>query len=234
MCNKGPGGRAAGDGVQHGGLHLHEAPAVHEVPHMLDELGADDKIALHVGVDDQVHIALAVTQLRVGQAVELLRQGEQRLAQQGHLLAAHGHLAPLGPEHHALYTYDIADIQLFEAVILLLAHFVLPGVELDAAALVLQVAEGDLSHAPLGHEPPRQRDGLLLHGVEVLFDLGAVAVGHISGDLKGVVSALLKLLELIPADLQQLGQIFPGRLRGLLGILLFGHAAHSYLKFVLS
>ena len=54
--DEGPGGGAAGDGVEDGGLNLHKAPGVHEVTHVLDELGADDEVALHLGVDDEVKI----------------------------------------------------------------------------------------------------------------------------------------------------------------------------------
>ena len=73
-----------------------------------------------------------------------------------------------------------------------------------------------LAHAPLAHEPPGQPDGLAFHLLEVFFHFTAV-VGHvIPGDSKGVLSRLLQLGELVPADLEQLRQ---GRL-GLDGLLL--------------
>ena len=225
--DEGPGGGAAGDGVQNGGLHLHVTPVVQKVPHMLDELGPEHKGALHLRVDDQVHIPLAVAQLGVGQAVELLRQGQQGLAQQGDLLHPHGHLPPLGAEDHALDAHDVADVELLEAVVLRLVHLVPPGVELDAARLVLQVAEGHLAHAPLGHEAAGDGHRLPLQGVKVGLDVGGVVVHHVLGDLEGVVPALLQLLQLVPAHLGQLGQIL---LLGSGVVLLFGHAAiHSYL-----
>ena len=214
--DEGTGSGAAGDGVQDGGLHLHIAPAVQEVPHMLDELGADDEVALHLRVDDQVHISLAVAQLGVGQAVKFLRQGQKGLGQQGHRLHPDGHLPPLGAEHDALHSHDVADIQLLEAVVLLPIHLVPAGIELDAARLVLQVAEGHLAHAPLGHEPPGQRDLAALHGVKIRLDGGAVVGDLIFGDLEGVTPPLLELLQLVPADLEQLGQV-------LLLVLLFSH-----------
>ena len=153
---------------------------------MLDELGADDEVALHLRVDDQVHISLAVAQLGVGQAVKFLRQGQKGLGQQGHRLHPDGHLPPLGAEHDALHSHDVADIQLLEAVVLLPIHLVPAGIELDAARLVLQVAEGHLAHAPLGHEPPGQRDLAALHGVKIRLDGGAVVGDLIFGDLEGV------------------------------------------------
>ena len=70
--DEGPGGGPAGDGIQHRSLHLNKAPAVHKVPDVLDKSGANDEVALHLRVDDQVHIPLAVAQLGAGQAMELL------------------------------------------------------------------------------------------------------------------------------------------------------------------
>ena len=219
--DEGPGGGPAGDGVQHRRLHLHKAPAVHKVPDVLDELGAYHKVALYLRVDDQVHIPLAVAQLGAGQAVELLRQGQQGLAEQGDIHHPDGHLPPLGAEDHAVDPHDVADVVLFKAVILLRVHLVLPGVELDAAGFVLQIAEGHLAHPPLGHQPPGDRHLFALQGVEVLFDARGVAVRHVPGDGEGVVSALLELLQLVPADLQQLRQIFLFGRAGL--VVLIGH-----------
>ena len=225
--DEGAGGGAAGDGVENGGLHLHKAPVVHELPDVLDKLGADDKVPLHLGIDNQVHIPLAVAQLRVGQAVELLRQGQQGLAQQGHPLHPDGHLAPLGAEHHALDAYDVANVKLLESGVLRLVHLIPAGIQLDAPGLVLQIAEGHLTHAPLGHEPPGHGHSLPLQGVKIRLDVGAVVVHLIPGDLEGVVPALLKLLQLIPSDLEQLRQVL---LLGDLLILLVGHCFHSYLS----
>ena len=225
--DKGAGGGAAGDGVENRGLHLHKAPVVHELPDVLDKLGADDKVPLHLGIDDQIHIPLAVAQLRVGQAVELLRQGQQGLAQQGHPLHPDRHLAPLGAEHHALDAHDVANVKPFEAGVLRLIHLVSAGIQLDAPGLVLQITEGHLAHAPLGHEPPGHRHSLPLQGVKIRLDVGAVVVHLIPGDLEGVVPALLKLLQLIPSDLEQLRQVL---LLGDLLILLVGHCFHSYLS----
>ena len=162
--------------------------------------------ALHLRVDDQVHVPLAVAQLGVGQAVELLGQGQQGLAQQGDGLHPHGHLAPLGAEDHALHAHDVADVELLEAVVLRLVHLVPPGVELDAARLVLQVAEGHLAHAALGHEAAGDGHLRALQGVKIRLDVGAVVVYLILGDLKGIVPrSRWSSLQLVPADLGQLG-----------------------------
>ena len=196
---------------------------------MLDKLGAEHEGALHLRVDDQIHVPLAVAQLGVGQAVELLGQGQQGLGEQGDGLHPHGHLAPLGAEDHALHPHNVADVKLLEAVVLRLVHLVPPGVELDAARLVLQIAEGHLAHAPLGHEAAGDGHLAALQGVKIRLNVSAVVIYFILGNLKGVVAALLQLLELVPADLHQLGQVL--LLGGGVLLLILGQRDHSYLLF---
>ena len=75
-------GRAAGNGVEDGGLDLDIAHIVQIIPQMLDELRADDEVALDLGVHDQVDITLTIAGLLVGQAVELLGQRQQGFGQE--------------------------------------------------------------------------------------------------------------------------------------------------------
>ena len=164
-------GRAAGNGVEDGGLDLDIAHIVQIIPQMLDELRADDEVALDLGVHDQVDITLTIAGLLVGQAVELLGQRQQGFGQERDRLRAHGHFAALGAEDLALDADDIADVVFLEAVVRGLVHLILAGVELDAAGLVLQIAEGDLAHAALGHETARDGDGFALHLVKMVLDL---------------------------------------------------------------
>ena len=204
--NEGPGGGAAGDGVQDRGLHLQVVPVIQILAHMLDEGGADLEGAAHVLVHDEVHVPLAVAHLLVGQAVELLRQGLERLGEERHAVGLHGDLAPLGLEDLPFHAHDVADVQLLELVEGLLAQLVDADVDLDAALHVLQVAEHGLAHAPLGHEPAGHGGHSALQGVKVLLDVGGVVLHHILGDLEGVLSRVLKLLELGAADEPLLGQ----------------------------
>jgi len=139
--DKGSGRRAAGDGVEHRGLDLHIAAVVEELAQVLDELAADLKVAAHLGVDDQIDVALTVARLAVGQAMEFFRQRQKRLGQQRDLLRAHAHFTALRAEHLAVDADDVADVVFLKAVVGFLVHLVFSGVELDAAGLVLNVAE---------------------------------------------------------------------------------------------
>jgi len=205
--DEGTGVGAAGDGAQHRRLHLHEAQTIQIAAQIGHELAADLEVTLALGVHDKVHVPLTVADLLVGKAVELLGQGAQRLAQQRDLPGADGHLAPLGAEHLALDAHNIADVVFLEAVIVVLIHLVLAGVDLDAAGLILQIAEGYLAHAALAHEAAGHGYLGALHGVEVVFDVLGV-VRHVEFcDLEGVVALILQGLELLTADAQQFTQV---------------------------
>ena len=163
--------------------------AVQEIPDMLDKLRTDHKVPLHIGIDNEIHIPLAVAQLPVLQAVELLRQRQQGLGEQSNALGPDAHLAPLGAEHLAVHAHDVADVVLLKLLVDRLIHLVLTGIELDTAVPVLQVAEADLAHAALAHQAAGHPDGLAFHLVKVLLGLGGrggiVKVRLLEGILPG-------------------------------------------------
>ena len=213
--------RAARDGAQHRRFDLHKAERVEVAAQESDELRADLEVPLGLGVDDEVDITLTVARFLIGQAVILLRQGTQRLAEQRDLLGAHAHLAALGAEYLALDADDIADIVLLEAVVFLFIHLVLAGVELDAAGLVLQIAEADLAHAALAHQSARHADLAALKGVEVVLDILGV-MRHVKARLlKGVAALGAERRKLVAADLEDLAEVLLGR-RGVL-VSFFSH-----------
>ena len=218
--DKGPGGGAAGDGVEDGGLHLHIVPGVQVGTDVLDELGADLEGPAHILVHDEVHIALTEPGLGVLQAVELLRQGDERLGQEGDLVGLDGDLAPLGLEDLALDAHDVADVGLLELGKGLFAQLVDADVELDPALAVLKITEHGLAHATFGHDPARHGDLFALHLIKLLFHIGAVSSDDVFGDLEGVLTRVLELFELGAADASLLGQV---QLLGSACVLLFCH-----------
>ena len=199
--DKGTGGSAAGDGVQHGGLHFDVAHVVQVVAQVLDELGADDKIPLDLGVHHQVNVALTETGFLVGQAVELVGQGQQRLAQQGDGLGADGNFLGLRLEDLALHADDVADVVLFEAVVFFLAQLVDFDENLDTAGAILQVAEHDLTLTALAHQTSRDFDGLALKAFIVCLDGGGIGIEIIFGLEEGIAPLGLERRQLFPPDL---------------------------------
>ena len=159
--------------------------------------------------------------------MEFLRQGQQGLGQQRDGLGLDGDLPALGAEYLALYPYDIADIVLFESCQRLLPHVVNTDVELNAAGAVLEVGKHRLAHAALAHQAAGQADGLPLHLLEAVLNLVAV-VGDVKlGDGKRILPLLPQGGQLVPPDLEQLGQ---GGF--LLNGLVVGLIRHDLLSFV--
>ena len=221
--------RAAGDGAEHGGLDLHEAQAVQIAAQIGHEPAADLEIALALRVHDEIHIALAVAQLRVRHAMELLRQRAQGLAEQRDLLHVDGDLPGLGLEGVTAHADDIADVILAEIGKLLLGDGVLADVELDLAAVVLNVAEDGLAHAALGHDAAGGLQRFAVIGVKIVLDIRRIGATLKACLHKGVAPGVLQRLELVAAHLKDLGQ---GRLcRRLLVLSLFVHDGLLSLRF---
>ena len=220
MSDKWPGSGTACDGIQHRRFHLDIAHIIQIIPQMLDELRTDNEVLLYLRVHHQIHIPLTEPQFLVLQAVELFRQRQQGLGQQNDILGANAHLAPLGAERLALNADNITDVILLELLIDCLVHLVLTGVKLNSAIPVLQIAEGDLTHAALAHQPSRHFNGLALHLVKVILDLLRGSIPIKARDLKGILALGLKICQLFPANTGLLRQ---AQLRLGLRILLFSH-----------
>ena len=173
---EGTGGGSNLKGSQDGGIHFQEALAVQEVPQLAQNQAALDKGILHLGIDNQIHIALPIAHLPVGQSLKLVGQGQQRLAQQGDGLGADRNFLGLGLENLPLNTHNVADVVFLEAVVLFLAHFVNLDKNLDSAGAVLEVAEHHLALPPLAHQAARHPDSLALEGSIVSLNRGGIGI----------------------------------------------------------
>ena len=119
-------------------------------------LRARDEYLAHVGIGDQVEIALPVARLHVLQAVPLLGHGEQRLGEELELLDVHAQLAGARAEQVAFHADDVADIEQLEELEIALADRVLLDVDLQALAVLLQVRESRLAHVAQRHQRARR------------------------------------------------------------------------------
>ena len=224
--DKGPGGGADLAGGEDRGVHLQKALFVQVSPYLAEDAGPLVEGALHPGVDDQVHIPLAVPGVHVLEAAPLVRQGQQRLGQQHDLLGPDRYLPHLGAEHLPGDPHDVPDVELPVGGVSLLPDDVLADIQLDAAGTVLEVGEAHLAHPPLGHDAPGDGDtgagGLLILrlgvGGEVRLGPGGQSGHRVFGDGKGVVSLRLEVTEFFPAHPHLLGvHLLAQLLGGLLG-----------------
>ena len=195
------------EGGQDGGVHLQEALLVQIGADLLQDLAALHEGVLHLGVCDQVHVALTVTHLGVGQAVELL--GAQALGQQGQLGGAHAQFAGLGAEHLALHADDIAHVQLLEGGVGLFAQLIAADVQLNVALIVPQVGKACLAHYALGHHTAGQRHGLAAVGLvgqvgKLGLQIGRVGILRVFGQGERIVACSLQVGQLLAAHLHLL------------------------------
>ena len=103
----------AGDGVQHWGFDFEEGVAVEVAADGGDDFGAHDEGVLHVGIHDEVHVALAIAELGVGESVEFLWQWAHGFAEVVVFVDFDGELAAIGDEDDAGDADDVADVGVF-------------------------------------------------------------------------------------------------------------------------
>ncbi len=147
---------AAVERLQDRRLDLDEAALVEPAAHLADRAGAQGEEAAALLVGDQVELALAVAGLDVLEAVELVGRRAQALGQQPPVVDRQRELAAApGRQRGALDADDVAEVEIDQQLVGLLAEQVLAGVQLDLAAAVAQVEEAGLAVAPSADEPPR-------------------------------------------------------------------------------
>ena len=149
-----PGDGATGDRLHHRRLHLEEAARVEKLPQRLDHAGAEQENRPRVGIDDEIHVALAVACLDVLEPMPLLGQRTKRLGQKGERLHGDGQLAGAGAEHLAGDPDEVADVELGEGGEV--PELIGPRIELDPSRLVLQVREARLAVMTDGDETTGQ------------------------------------------------------------------------------
>jgi hypothetical protein len=192
--------RPAGDGVEDRRLHLEEAAVQHRRAQRPHHPGAQPHGPAGGRVDDQVELALARADLDVGQAVPLVGQGPQRLAEQEHLGRLDRQLALPGLDHRSLDADQVAGVEVGHHPELLLAEGADGEHDLQLVAVVAQRPEDQPAHLPLEHDPAGDPDdvaGLLPGGQPV----------PAPADLRQGVAAAEADRERVDAGRAQLGQL---------------------------
>ena len=127
-----------------------------------------------LGVHDEVHVALAVADLAVGEAVELLGQRAQGLGEHRELRRRDGELAAARAQHRARGAQDVAEVEVGEKRPALVAQHVVAAEELDGAAHVLEHDEGGL--ALLAQRADAAGDAHHVLGVLAICELGVLGL----------------------------------------------------------
>lgn len=212
----------AGDGVQHWGFDFEEGLAVEVAADGGDDLGAHDEGVLHVGIHDEVDVALAITELGVGESVEFLWQWAHGFAEVVVFVDFDGELAAIGDEDDAGDADDVADVGFFEEPVRFFADDVLTAVDLDVAGNIGDVGEACFALAAFCHDAAGDLDFF------AAFDEGV----FLGDDLVDVVGDVKTMAEWIDAAFAQGVHLFQAYVHDLLEaavcfLALLGHAYAS-------
>ena len=200
MRLKGSCGRSARIVHKHGSLDLDKIPVCEKASDLVDDPGALHKYRAAVLVHDEIHIALTVTDIRVLQAVEFLRQRIEGLGEERELFRMNADLPHFRGEDKALHADQITDVQLFKAAVSVLSEGVPRDIDLYLPLPVLEMQKARLSHDSFREDAPRHRDRLPFKGFRVFPDLQRMLPLVKFCDQKGVLSRSLKLRKLVAAS----------------------------------
>ena len=113
-----------------------------------------------------------------------------------------GNLTGLCFENKAADAHNVADVQLFEALVFLLTQGIAAHIALQSAAQILHMAERGFSHNALGHNASRNGDFFIFQCVKIVFNIlggvGSVVLGY----LKGILSCRLQFGKLFTATIK--------------------------------
>jgi hypothetical protein len=123
-------------------------------PGLRDDPRAGQEALAHLGIGDQVLLAVAIARLRVLEAVELVWRRAQALGQELPRGQAQRQLAPLGLECRALDADDVAEVE-GDQLVVAPAQVVRARLELNPSRAVHEVEERGLAHVAASRDPAR-------------------------------------------------------------------------------
>ena len=167
MRLEGPRRRAACDLLHHRRFHFKISALIEELPQRLQGFGALDEDFAAFEIREQVHVALAVAQLHVREAVELLRQRQHGLGEEGEPLDVHRQLAGAGAEQVAGDADVVAHVEELVEREALFADRVEADINLQPLALLLERGKAGLALGADGHDAPGNGHGCAI-GLEIL------------------------------------------------------------------
>ncbi len=190
------------------GIHLKESAAVKELTDSRDDRASLAEHIANLGIDNRIHIALTITEIRVGQAMEFFGQHFQGFREQLQGSGMNGDFPGLGFKDCTGDTEDVADIIILEIRIGFFADIIAADIELNDALAVEQMRKAGLAHDAAGCHTAGDGNRLAFKRIEILDDLLRMMRDTVSGDQIGVLPAVDQALQLLaPNDflLRKLG-----------------------------
>ena len=173
---------AAKNLLENRGLNLHVTVCLHELADDGDNLRALAEHVADLGVHDEVNIALAITDLTVGEAVELLRQRTQRLGKDLQRGDCQGKLAAASAHDSAGCADDVAKVEKTQELPVLLVKVVDATEELNLAGIVLYHDKRDLALVANGADTTGHRIDFLASLAVLEVSVAFLQLSNVSGD----------------------------------------------------
>ena len=173
---------AAKNLLENRGLNLHVAVRLHELADDRDNLRALAKYVADLGVHDKVNVALAITNLAVGEAVELLRQRTQRLGEDLQRGNCQGKLAAARAHDSTGCADDVAKVEKTQELPVLLVKVVDATEELNLAGIVLYHDKRDLALVANGADTTGHRIDFLASLAVLEVSVALLQLSDVSGD----------------------------------------------------
>jgi len=194
VCHEWACRRAAGNRLKHRRLNLEVTSPLHEPADRRDDLEASLEDVTHLGIRNEVHVALTVARLGVGEPMILLGQRPKRLRQQGDLAGLHRELAPAASQHDARGADPVAEVEVFGGRETPVTQDVQATEQLQLTSSVAKNQKSELALIALRHEASCDRNDVSRLGSRL--EVG-VALGKLTGarrDLKTVDVGLAALV----------------------------------------
>ena len=135
-----------------------EALAIEKVTETLDDDAPRAEHGRGLVIRDEVHVAAAIPDVDVGEAVPLVGQRAQRLRQELESVDLHRELALAGGHHGAFGADPVAEIEVGKVIEPLVTDDGLGDEELQLARAIAQGGEDQLALLAQQHRPPRDAD----------------------------------------------------------------------------
>ena len=149
-----------GHALQHRRFDLQKVALIEPATHGAHRHGPAPEGFAGVGRHDQIQVALAVALLHIRQAVPLIGQGLEALAEHGPALDLHRKLTAIGAAQAALHADQVTGIHQRSEVsesLGVLRHGRLEGgllnKQLNRTGFISQGEEGELAHHAASHHP---------------------------------------------------------------------------------
>ena len=139
--------------MEHGCFNFQEVVLHHEVTNSAHCFAARHKTGARTLVHHQIHIALAVLNLLVIDAMKLVRHGPQTLGEHADAARMNRQLARTGFKQLTLAGNDVAEVPVLEISIEFFAHVIAHDINLDTPSAVLQSGKTCLAHQTFKHHP---------------------------------------------------------------------------------